>query len=69
MRTERDELLFAVSFALGQALSSMRGMKKALTDEERKRVAEAIVHHLETTNWKVTLGNQLGRLVRAIATI
>jgi hypothetical protein len=31
-------------------------MKRALTDQENDRVAEAIVSHLEGHNWKIWLG-------------
>jgi hypothetical protein len=60
MKTERETLVFCVSIALGKGLSLLRGMKKALTPEERRRVAETIVRELETTNWKVSRG-QPGR--------
>jgi hypothetical protein len=33
----------------------MRGVRQ-LNEEQRKRVAETIVHELETTNWKIVLG-------------
>jgi hypothetical protein len=29
---------------------------KQLNEEQRKRVAEFIIHELETTNWKVSSG-------------
>jgi hypothetical protein len=36
---ERQALVFKVKFALWQALSGIRGMRKALTDEQQSRVA------------------------------
>jgi hypothetical protein len=55
MIDERRTLVFCVSMALTKGLSLVRGMKQ-LNEEQRKRVAEFIVHELETTNWKVSLG-------------
>jgi hypothetical protein len=45
--------------AVNKGLSLVRGMKQ-LNEEQRRRVAETIVHELETTNWKITQG-QPGR--------
>jgi hypothetical protein len=39
-----------MKFAFNQALSQMRGLKKALSDEQEQRVAEAILSHLEAHN-------------------
>jgi hypothetical protein len=55
MRTERENLVFRVSMAVSKGLSSMRGVRQ-LNEEQRKRVAETIVQELETTHWKVSLG-------------
>jgi hypothetical protein len=55
MIDERRTLVFCVSMALTKGLSLVRGTKQ-LNEEQRKRVADFIVHELETTNWKVSLG-------------
>jgi hypothetical protein len=39
-----------------EGLSLIRGMKRSLTEEQQKYVAETIVHELETTNWKIEQG-------------
>jgi hypothetical protein len=56
MRTERDNLILLVSLSLRKGLSSIKGMKKPLTDEQEKRIPETIVHDLETHNWRIHLG-------------
>jgi hypothetical protein len=55
MITERQILVFRVSTAVTKALSPIRGMRQ-LNEEQRKRVAETIIHELEATNWKITHG-------------
>ena len=55
MRTERENLVFRVSMALTKGLSVVRGQRQ-LNEVQRKTVAETIVRELETTNWKITLG-------------
>jgi hypothetical protein len=54
MRTERENLVFRVSMAVSEGIGSMRGVRQ-LNEEQRKRVAETIVHELETTNWQIRL--------------
>jgi len=54
MLSERQTLVFMVGQGLKQA--SIRGLRKALTEEEIRRIAETIVHVLETHNWKISLG-------------
>lgn len=34
-------------------LALIRGMRRALTDAEQDRVADATVRHLESSNWKI----------------
>jgi hypothetical protein len=55
MRTERENLVFRVSMAVSKGIGSMRGVRQ-LNEEQRKRVAETIVHELET-NWKIVLSD------------
>jgi len=55
MRTERDDLIFMVRISLHKGLSSIRGMKKVLNEEQEKRIAETIISELEACNWSITL--------------
>jgi hypothetical protein len=41
---------------LRQGLRLIRGMRRALTEDERDKVAGAIVEHLERSNWEVEQG-------------
>jgi hypothetical protein len=34
----------------------IRGMRRALTEEEQHKIAEKILEHLESTNWKIEQG-------------
>jgi hypothetical protein len=38
---------------LRKKLSLIRGMRRALTEDEQGKVATCIVEHLESTNWKI----------------
>ena len=54
---ERRTLVFHVSMAVTKGLSLVKGMKQ-LNEEQRKRVAEAIIHELETANCTIKLGER-----------
>ena len=54
MLSNAKTLVWMVGLALKRA--SIRGLRKALTEEEIRRVAETIVHELESHNWKISLG-------------
>jgi hypothetical protein len=45
-----------VRMGLRKGLSLIRGMRKELSQEQQERIAETIVHELETTNWKIEQG-------------
>ena len=47
MRTRGDLLSFAVAFALRGARELVRGFRTELTEEERYRVADDVVHQLK----------------------
>ena len=47
MRTRGDMLSFAIAFALRGARKLVRGFREELTEEERYRVAEDVVHQLK----------------------
>jgi hypothetical protein len=51
---ERRTLIFRMSLALTKGLGVVRGMKQ-LNEEQRKRVAELIIHELESSNWTIRL--------------
>jgi hypothetical protein len=50
--TAADEFLFCVKMGLRKGLALVRGMRRALTDEEQERVATQIVEQLRY-GWKV----------------
>jgi hypothetical protein len=54
-----DELRLSVVMGLRRGLALCRGMRRSLTEDEQNKVAEAIVEHLESTNWKVSKGKPL----------
>jgi hypothetical protein len=56
MWSKRETLQFTIKLGLRKGLALIRGMRRALTDDDQDRVAEAIVKHLELTNWKVEEG-------------
>jgi hypothetical protein len=47
MRTRGDMLSFAIAFALRGARKLVRGLRHELTEEERYRVANDVVHRLK----------------------
>jgi hypothetical protein len=47
MRTRGDMLSFAIAFALRGARKLVRGLREELTEEERYRVADDVVHQLK----------------------
>jgi hypothetical protein len=47
MRTRGDMLSFAIAFALRGARKLVRGLRQELTEEERYRVANDVVHQLK----------------------
>jgi hypothetical protein len=51
-----DELRLSVLMGLRRELSLVRGMRRALADDEQHKVAGAIVEHLERSNWKIEQG-------------
>ena len=47
VRTRGDLLSFAIAFALRGARKLVRGLREELTEEERYRVADDVVHRLK----------------------
>jgi hypothetical protein len=56
MWTKADELRLSIVMGLRKGLSLIRGMRRALTEDEQSKVATCIVEHLESTNWKIDQG-------------
>jgi hypothetical protein len=54
--TEADELRLSVGMGLRQGLRLIRGMRRSLTEDEQRKIAGAIVEHLEAHNWKIEQG-------------
>ena len=53
MWTKADSLRLTVLMGLRKGLSLVRGMRRSLTDDEQHKVADAIVGHLERSNWRI----------------
>jgi len=49
MHTRGEMLSFAIVFALRGARKLVRGLREELTEEERYRVADNVVHRLSNT--------------------
>jgi hypothetical protein len=47
MHTRGDMLSFAIAFALRGARKPVRGLREEMTEEERYRVADDVVHRLK----------------------
>jgi hypothetical protein len=57
--TRADDLRLSVVMGLRAGLKSVRGMRRSLTEDEQRKIADAIIAHLESTNWKIELGPPL----------
>jgi hypothetical protein len=51
-----DDLRLSVLMGLRRGPKLCRGMRRALSDDDQRKVAAAIVEHLETHNWKIEQG-------------
>ena len=58
--TEQQTLQLTVVMGLAKGLTRIRGMRRALTEEDQKKIAEAIIKELQTSHWKITRGPPLG---------
>jgi hypothetical protein len=56
MWSKAESLRFSVKLGLRKGLKLIRGMRRALTDDEQDRVARVIVEDLERGNWKIEQG-------------
>jgi hypothetical protein len=48
--TDRDHLVFDIGYAFPR--SGVRGVRRAFDEDERRRIARAIVEHLELCGWR-----------------
>jgi hypothetical protein len=51
-----DHLAFDIGFALPRA--PIRGLRRALSDDDRRAIARSIVEHLRLCGWEFRLGRQ-----------
>jgi hypothetical protein len=51
-----DEFGFSVVIRFRKGLSLIRGMRRSLNEDEQRTIADAIVIHLEQSNWKIEQG-------------
>ena len=56
MWSKADDLRLSVVMGLRKGLSLIRGMRRSLTEDEQRKIAGAIVEHLESHNWKIEQG-------------
>jgi hypothetical protein len=49
-----DRLAFDIGFALPRV--PLKGLRRSLTEEDRRTIARSIVHHLRLCGWEVRLG-------------
>jgi len=61
MRTRGDLLRFAIAFALRGARKLVRGLRQGLSEEERYRVADDVVHRLQQNGDPWRLSDDLPR--------
>ena len=57
--SSRDDLRLAIRMGLTKGLRLVSGMRRQLTEEERNRVADAIIDHLNSANYRITQGPPL----------
>jgi hypothetical protein len=57
MWSKRETLQFTIKLGLRKGLALIRGIRRSLTGDEQERVADAIVEHLELSNWKIQEGS------------
>lgn len=56
MWNDADSLRLSIVMGLRKGLQLVRGMRRALTEDQQHTVAEAIAKHLRATNWKIEQG-------------
>lgn len=53
MRSQRDDFRFTVMMGVRKGFRLIRGARKAFSEDQEKAIAEAVVEHVERSNWKV----------------
>jgi hypothetical protein len=56
MWTTADELRLTVLMGLRGGLKLCRGMRRALTEDEQKKIARVVVDEIASQNWRVERG-------------
>jgi hypothetical protein len=56
MWSKAQDLRLSVIMGLRKGQSLVRGMRRSLTEDEQRKVAQPIVDLLETHNWKIEHG-------------
>jgi hypothetical protein len=51
-----DDLRLSIVMGLRAGLKLIRGMRRSLSEDEQHKVADAIMRHLASTNWKIERG-------------
>lgn len=54
--TIRDDLRLTIRIGLTRGLSLVHGMRRKLAEEERNRVADAIIEQVLLSNYEITQG-------------
>lgn len=57
--TERDELRLAIRMGLTKGFRLVHGMRRQLSEQERDRIADAVIDQLELSNYRVARGPPL----------
>jgi hypothetical protein len=68
MRTRADMLRFAIAYALIGARKLVRGLRRGMTEEERYRVADDVVHRLRQHGDPWRLSEELTAAGKAFST-
>jgi hypothetical protein len=54
--TSRDDLRLTIRMGLTRGLTRVHGMRRQLSEEERDRIADAIIDQLNLSNYRIELG-------------
>ncbi len=58
--TREDDLRLSLRMGLSKGLKLVRGMRRALDEDEKNRVADAIREHLQLAGWRIEPGPGIG---------
>ena len=54
--TDDDELRLAIMLGLRKGLATIRGARRAFSEDEQKRIAAEILDHLRLSNYTISSG-------------